>query len=483
MVIILLSKRVKDKLLILYLLSHPNWTTDKLALKLNQSKRYTKDLIKELKDDVVYHLDSTINIEIGFTGEITITSHTPNDVLRFFYALKLAYLEQTNEFKLLHLLLQKPKLSIRSIANYLFISPSYVRKILNRMNTFFHPFKFQITEEKKLYELKGNELSILLFFYVVMNDTYQSIPWPYKSKDLPDSNDYRQSLHIILTILNSRKSQKERVPVLSKKSAWIIAHMKENYNFIPNLKSQNMYFYNSLNHAAIEDYFIFFTHVYAPQVVPKEVKVTLGEKFLNTSTDIIFSKKLSYKIIDHFHLDYEVEKKCLLLYYLTVLEGFYDLMQETTILFEKLIFPPLTFSLLIEKKYVREITQVFQSFLLEEHHEELLNNYKLQQYFCGLIYTILQIEKPPVVRIFLYITNALTAQDLIRTRLETIYNSKTVFFVSDLEQADLTVTDSLNFFQEIKTEVFAFNTILKEDQWELLLRKINQLILTKITIH
>ncbi len=50
-----------------------------------------------------------------------------------------------------------------------------------------------------------------------MNDTYQSIPWPYKSKDFPDSIDYRQSLHIMLTILNSRKSHKVRVPALSKK--------------------------------------------------------------------------------------------------------------------------------------------------------------------------------------------------------------------------------------------------------------------------
>ena len=480
--VILLSKRVKDKLLVLYLLSQQKWTTDRLALKLSQSKRYIKDLIKELKDDVVYHLDSTLNIEIGFTGEITITPHTPNDILHFFYALKLAYLELTSEFKLLHLFLQKQVLSIESISIYLFVSPSYARKIIKKMNSFFKSFQFQIAEEKNRYELKGNELSIRLFLYVVMNDTYQSIPWPYKSKYFPDSIDYQQPLHIMLTILNSRKGQKERVPALNKKSAWIIAHMKETYYFIPHLKNQNIYFNNSLNQVVIEEHFIFFTHIFAPQVVPTEVKLALGEKFLNTSTDIIFSKTLSHRIIEHFQLDYEKEKKYLLAYYLTVLEGFYDLMQETTILFENLVFPPLQYSLLFEKSYVKEIMEVFQNFLSEERHEELLNNYKLQQYFCSLIYTILQIEKPPVVRIFLYITNALTAQDLIRTRLEIIYNAKTVLFVSSFEQADLVVTDSLNFGQGIETEIFSFNTILKEDQWSLLLQKINQLILTKMTV-
>lgn len=470
-------------MLILYLLSHPNWTTDSLALKVNKSKRYIKDLLKELKDDIVYHLDSPINIQLEFSGEIIITPHKPNDILHLFYVLKLAYLEHTNEFKLLHLLLQKQKLSIKSIAKYLFVSPSYVRKIINRMNVFFQPFQFQISEEKKFYEIKGNELSIRLFLYIIMNDTYQSIPWPYKSKNFPNSIDYRQSLHIMLTILESRKSYKDRMPSLSKKSAWIINHMKETYNTIPHLKSQNTYFLNSLNQAVIEEYFIFFTHICAPQVIPKEVKIVLGEIFLNATTDITFSRTLSYKVIDHFQLNYEEEKKYLLAYYLTVLEGFYDLMQETTILFEKLVFPPLEYSLYFEKKHIREIVQVFQSFLLEEHHEELLNNYKLQQYFYGLIYTIIEIEKPPVVRIFLYITNALTAQDLIRTRLEIIYNSKTVLFVPYFEQADLVVTDSLNFDQNIDKEIFSFNTILKEDQWSLLLQKINLLILTNMTIQ
>lgn len=110
-------------------------------------------------------------------------------------------------------------------------------------------------------------------------------------------------------------------------------------------------------------------------------------------------------------------------------------------------------------------------------------NYKLQQYFCGLIHTILQIETPPVVRIFLYITNDITAQDLIQTRLEMIYNSKTILFVSCVMQADLVMTDSINFDQDIGAEIFSFNTIFKEDQWSLLLQKISQLILTKMTIQ
>ncbi|OUZ27870.1 hypothetical protein A5806_002646 [Enterococcus faecium] len=158
-------------------------------------------------------------------------------------------------------------------------------------------------------------------------------------------------------------------------------------------------------------------------------------------------------------------------------------MQETTILFETIVFPPQQYSLSFEKIKIKEIILVFQNFLLEEKQTNLLKNSKLQQYFCSLIYTILQIEKPPIVRIFLYITNSFTAQDLIQSRLEIIYNSKTILFVDCLEQADLIVTDSLNFKEVFQTEIFSFNTVLKKDQWSLLLQKINQLILKKLTIQ
>ncbi|OUZ27869.1 hypothetical protein A5806_002645 [Enterococcus faecium] len=293
----------------LYLLSYSNWTTDKLALKINQSKRYTKDLLKELKSDVTYYLDVKLNIEIGFTGEITVIPHTSNEILRFFYALKLAYLEQTNEFKLLHLLLQKQELSINSIAKTLFLSTSYTRKIIKKMNIFLQPFQFKINEEGNIYGLKGNELSIHLFLYVLMNDTYQSIPWPYNNDNFPAYIDYRQSLHIVLTIINSRKGKEEYIPDLNTKIDFITSCMKKTYNFISYLKKKYPYLRDILNpNAKEEKYLIFFTHICAPRVIPKKIKLSLGKKFLNTSTDIIFSKSLSYKIIEHFQLDYQEEK-------------------------------------------------------------------------------------------------------------------------------------------------------------------------------
>lgn len=479
LIIFLLSNRSKDKLLIIHLLSYPNWSTNKLALKLNRKKRDTKDLIRELKNDAYKYLNKIIDIKIEPDGEIK--SNSPEEMLQFFYSLKLSYLEETNEFNILHLFLKKPTLSLVYISNNLFVSHSYARRVIKKLNTFLHPFHFQIIEKNGVFELKGNELSICLFLYVIMNDTYNTVPWPYKTNDLYKNINFHQSLDIVLTILSSRKKYFPLITPLSKKSHWIISNMKDTHNFIPNLKRQNIAFQNILSGILIEEYFIFFTHICAPQVIPKEIKIALGKSFLQAPTDISFSKNLSHKIIEKFHLDYEGDKHYLLIYYLTVLECFYDIMQETTILFEDLIFPPLYYSLSLEKLQSKKLMQFLNNHFLEESRTDLLQNQILKQYFCGLIYTILQIEKPPKINIYISLTKDLTARDLVQTRLETIYNSNTVFFVSCTKQADLIVTDSLNFDQKKKNTVIYFNTILKEDQWELLLQKINQVLLSKIS--
>lgn len=99
----------------------------------------------------------------------------------------------------------------------------------------------------------------------------------------------------------------------------------------------------------------------------------------------------------------------------------------------------------------------FQEFLYKESSTKLLDNNKLQLWFCGLIYIILQTEKKNTIRIYLYLTKNLTAQDLVQSRLESIYNSDKVLFTDCIEESDLIVTDSLNFDKKIKKERISLN--------------------------
>lgn len=341
--------------MILFLLSYPNWTTDKLAEKLNRKKRYTKELLKELKSDISYFLDDDLDIEISLNGEITVNKKCSEALLRLFYSLKLAYLKETNEFKFFHFFLENPTCSINSISDQLFLSLSYTRRIIKKINSYLKPFDFKINEDKGNCSLIGNELSICLFFYVLMNDTYHSLPWPYTTKDLPQHINFRQSLHIMLTIINSRKNSNATVPKLKPKSSWIISQMKETYNFIPDFKLKNTYYEDSLNETEIEDYFIFFTHIYSPHLIPKDIKVSLGKQFLYAPEHLsLFSRNLSFKIINEFQLDYHEEKQYLLIYYLTMLDCFYEIMKKTTILFEDIIFIPLQYSLTFEKNQIKK---------------------------------------------------------------------------------------------------------------------------------
>ncbi|NSM94166.1 helix-turn-helix domain-containing protein [Enterococcus faecalis] len=476
-----LPKKNKDKLLIIHALCYQDWSTDSLSLHLNRKKRYVKDLLRELKEDVKYYqLNGTPQISVHKNGKITVDHRNAKIMLKFFYTLKLAYLKEVNEFKLFDLFIKNPKLSILSISDSLYTSLSYTRRIIKKLNNYLDKFHFQIIEKMGICELKGNELSIRLFLYVLMNDAYNSFCWPYTLESLPKRINYRQSLHIMLTIMISRKSYNAIVSELTKKNNCIINQLKENYNFISYLNLENTFLDNELNDPLIEKYFIFLGHICAPQAIPKHIKIKLGKIFSNDSNNgCIFAKNLYNKMSTNFKMNNSLEKKYLLIYYLTILNCFYEIMQETTTLFEELIFPQLDYPLLFEQSEAKKIMSLFQEFLYEESSTKLLDNNNLQLWFCGLIYIILQTEKKNTVRIYLYLTKNLTAQDLVQSRLESIYNSDKVLFTDCIEESDLIVTDSLNFDKKIKNELFYFNPLIQTNQWKHLLKKINQIILKK----
>lgn len=466
--------------MIVYLLSYPGWTTKNLSLKLNRQTRSTKELIKEIISDAEFFLNKKISIELSLSGEIIVSEKNPAEILSFFYSLKLAYLEEVHEYKLIHLFLQKNTLSMVDISANLFLSHSYIRRIIKKMNIFFSMYNFQIKKEKRRYRIAGDELAIRLFLYVLMKDTYHSLPWPYTNKDLPQEVNLQQPLHILLSILNIRKSQKNSMPSLNIKSHWVVSQMKQVYNFIPELKQQQDYFKNNFKEIITEDYFIFFTHIYAPQTIPKDKKISLGEIFYNTPESVsLLPKTISCKILKEFHLNYSNEKKYLLTYYLTILACFHEITQRTPCLFEKIIFPPLQYSCLFERPQEKRINHFLHNIFIEENQLNFLQNAKLQKCFCRIISTILEMERETIIRIYIHFSTSLIGQNLIQTRLEAIYNSDTVRISTCISEADLIVTDSLNFNQKNEKEFIYFNTILDKNQWEILLHKINKLILAK----
>lgn len=476
--IFLLSKRNKDKLFIVYLLCLHTWTTKTLALKIGRNKRYIKDLLKEIIDDFNYYLNETLVIKITSEGTVYIVKKNSKELLQLFYALKLAYLQESHEFKLLLLFLQYPKLSISDIAQNLYLSNSYIRRRIKKLNLLLSSFNFQIEYNTGKFQIIGNELSIRIFLYVLMNDAYHSLSWPYMEKNLPEMIDFQQSFHIIITILNKRKYMKNNITPLNQKSTWVISQMKHIYDFTPKLKKQNPYFYNNLKDAIIEDYFTFFIHVFAPNMIPKDIKITLGKLFMSPPPNInLTSNNISNKIIKELNIDPNSEKIILLVYYLSILDCFNEIVQQKIVLFEKLIFPPIQYSFPSDSSQYKNIMQMIHKSFMEEVKTDTHNNEKLQHYYCELIYTTLQIDNFPIVRIYLHFTKFLNAQDVIRTRIESIFNNNIILFTSQIEEADLIVTDSLNFCPKTYKEFIYFNTVTNKDQWELLLKKIYRLLL------
>ncbi|MGK0627925.1 helix-turn-helix domain-containing protein, partial [Enterococcus faecalis] len=75
----------------------------------------------------------------------------------------------------------------------LYISEHYLVKITKQLNNFFKIFDIVIVRIKGIYQLTGNELSIRVFSFIFLQDSFQELACPFSKisleeikKSLPD---------------------------------------------------------------------------------------------------------------------------------------------------------------------------------------------------------------------------------------------------------------------------------------------------------
>lgn len=475
-----LTEKEQKKLLMIYLLSNSKLNTNQSLSKIGCSKRQTKNLIKELNYDIRHSLKQEVIINISSKGNIKVINKNRKEILLIFYSLKLSYLEKSLEFKILYLLIVEPKLTIKYISEHLFISQSYIRRKIKTFNVFLNNFNFNIELKKGLCQFSGNEQAIQIFLYILMNDAYTTMHWPLLNDKNMKLTITEQSLNIILTIINNRKDLSIAPPQISKELNWVISQMISSFNIFDMLKNNNPYFMKSMENKLIGDHFIFFCHIYAPIMIPKDVKISLGKIFKNPPNGIFFyTNSITNALIKKFNLSYNNEKILLVEYSLILIECFNEFMNETTTLFEELVFPPLRYSFFLNSTANRAINNLVHNVLIEENRIDILENKKLQEYICEVIYTILKSDNPPEVKIYLRFTKSFTAQFLVQNRLEAIFKNEVVRILPSINNADLIVTDSLNFQEINKKDFIFFNTITSTSQWDELLKNINRILLSK----
>lgn len=453
-------------------------------------KRKLKEHIKELNALLENYIACSEFICVTSKGTVFLDKSYQEKCLYVFYQLKLTYLKESYSFQIISSVFISSDLSIQKLSEQLFLSESYTRRQIKTLNSFLENFDFQIVETEDFYlDFKGNELFIRLFLFILFINSYQTLEWPfpeiYTTSYVSEISRNEDNHFLFFTAVNQRR--------MASASAHRMLAMDE--RFTPYMDVLMTIFPVSsisiLNDLTISKdieggYIDFFLHVLFPQRIPTDVKKVIGQHFLNITDDSLsfFVKQL----IDHLKCSSQFlmknsEQENLMTYYLTIFTMYVELTQDKFHLFPELVFPYPEYQKRKYNQTAEKINLIFSDFLQKNVDNPVARRIQqqplLQYYFGNVLYSQLESEAFPKLFIHVSVVRDFTANDAIKIRLLSLYNSETIVFCEDFSSADLIITDRL-VSEEYLTKTFHFDEMLKPDLWKRLFTLIEQLIFEKI---
>lgn len=498
----ILSESRQNELLVLYAIIQKKQTLHSLSTQLAIPSRTIKSYLQKLNIEIEELVDLSNFIHANSKGEYTINPLFSEKKLVVYHQLKLHYLKKSPYFNLIVLLTTNYQLSVTELADELFVTSSYLSRIIKSLNEKLSVFDFQIIKEESYVRLTGNELSIRIFSFLLLGDAFQSLEWPFKQftkdelrhelpKDILNESakrsDTKKNLLYFLFAVLTIRIQHQAFPKKPTPEELAILELIQKNHDIARLFSSH-----SFNDLPFKDnkneilYFNFFTRIFLSDIILHEKKIALGKVFSKKEEDATaFAFQLTNALKQHFKGNFTEETTFLFIYYFTLLYVFFQLMGAKIPYFLELHFPKPVYNLSVNDSKMIEIKKFYDHFskkVLHNQHYELLKHTLLRDYFCSLIYTLLQIVKTPRIFIYLQITKDFTGKFFITEQLSTIFNAETVVITEDVRKAHLIISDTLELSTNCKS-IFFLSSLKNQHQWYELIQIIQQLLLEELFVE
>ncbi|MGX7418233.1 helix-turn-helix domain-containing protein [Carnobacterium gallinarum] len=485
----MLRKKQHEKLLLLKEVIKSNVLTTDLAKHLNLSTRVIKSNIQEINEEILSNFERHSFIVMDTNGLATLNTNYQKDGLVLLNKLKSLYLEASNEFKIITTVFSNPNISLNHLSNSLFISPSYIRRIIKKLNTHLNEFEFGLIEEKAHLNFQGNELAIRLFLYVVLFDSYQTSDYHFSIIDFDTSsksNTEQSSVCPLFEILSKRKDSSSNLPIPSTQALSVLKLIQRNADVIPALSNYEQFDTDILKNPQEALYINFFIHIFSAHLIPENTKIKLGEIFMkdeNKNEITKFSLELTKYIWSNFSLDYNKKQQTLVVFYFTLLNTYYDLLDESYPINVTSIFYQSKVKAVTKNNRRNQIERSFEKFIAERKKNHLPKkfsaNESLKKHYCDLIYTITEFEFSTKINIHIRISKDFSAHAFIKNKLLKIYNSQTLVFTTDVSNCELIITDMLGTVNN-HSQIFYFDKLQDKKQWSALLNTINTIVFSKL---
>ncbi|WP_159722896.1 helix-turn-helix domain-containing protein [Enterococcus sp. CSURQ0835] len=458
------------------------------------SKRTVKEDLAKLNEtaDQLLGIDSLITA--NHRGDITINKKHKKQALLYFYQIKLHYFEDSPKFRLLLQLIIQYQVSKDDLLDKLFISDSYLYKLVRQLNTDLKPYAIFVANDRDGYRLAGDEISLRLFAYVILTDTYQGMKWPFPQLSLAElerripndllthahtrSNNKKHYLFLLYMIIEVRfEGQRYLMPPETPDLSTFMEQFETNLD-VGYLFYEN--FLPKIPEIALKTeitFFNFLGRIFVADLIPASAQLTMGQKLMRSENPL--SQQITQGLIrlqKELPLHLSREQQASYTYYLAIFYGMFLILGERTGTYAQLMIPQPNFYLETETKRQQQITAVLTDCFKTSQPDRAP---ALAQFLASLLASLLRSNRTSALKIYVHVAKDFTASYVIKERLAALFNPKQIVVTTDYEQAHLIVTDNLERAESGK-RIFYLDSINNETAWRKLCSLIKDLCLEQL---
>ena len=471
-----------------YIIRKESTSLAELSQQLNIPKRTVKEDLKNINELMQDEFLLDNFLLSSRQGVITIHPDYQQDAVKNAYSLKLSLLKSQMIFNLCVLLITNATISKDELLDTLFISDAYLTKLTVQLKQFLKRYRIEIDNTNDHYSLKGNELDVRLFSYILLQDSFQSLEWPFTTvtkeqikQMVPEeilkvshtiSPTKRHSLYLLYQLLRSRYDHQrfldfELPPAIEE----VLELMVTQYDGACVLHASSYEDIPAVHYRQEQLFFNFIQHIFTPDSIPYQVKIDLGRLYSLSNTGFCrFSNEIydAFMTISKFPIP--EESAHLYRYYLVLLKTLYALVEDRFENFLDLYIPKSVFHLGTENDYIAAIRQTMS---------ERIDDPRQAAYISSLLYSLSTSEKQTQVTLYLQMNKNFMAIHALKSRLGAIFNSENIYITEDYSKADIVVTDSLEKSTTEDKLIFYFDSLNNDDAWEHLLMLIRKRYMKK----
>lgn len=489
----LLSPSRKKDLEVLYLLcTSAKITYSSIADNKKITLRTVKEIVKRLNEAIAKSFEIENFILSNNKGEVYIDPQYTLKKFDILFKLRLNWYKESPTTQLIMIIFSNPDKSFEEIADLLFLSEAGLRKVISKTNIYLENFCFQIKTRQGRLSFVGNEIRIRNFLFNFYTYSYHNIEWPFTLEDLKyvketlpltsfpiflkQSDNNIQACYIWIHILKNRFSQGMFISSETINIDWNLLRVlpaEENnlletlsiFSDIPPDKKESEILISKL-----------CLRMYVPEIDSKNTQIKLGKFFEKEETDIT---RLASTLVDELddlysqgYTNSTYNSKYLRVYQVTLFILIFQCIGETITPLLYMYFPKPTYHLFTEDPLKNRIDQITHKFI--KHFDD-----EFQDYIKSFLYSLYRSRAQNPVYIYLEFSKDITASYYVQNRIYTIYNENHIVFISDMENADLIVTDTFDIKKD-KEKLFYLSGTNDEKGWRDLLLDIHLISTNKI---